>query len=58
MLFNRLADGEIELPDYGIQQTASKALAELKPLRRAFEQKLNEMNLIPAKILAQAFEMN
>lgn len=58
MLFNRLAEGEIELPDYSIQQTASRALAELKPLRRAFEQKLNEINLMPNKILSQAFEIN
>ena len=58
MLFNRLAEGEIELPEYAIQQTASRALAELKPLRRAFEQKLNEINLIPNKILSQALEIN
>jgi type I restriction enzyme S subunit len=58
MLFNRLAEGEITLPEYDIQQTASRALSELKPMRRAVEQKLNEINLIPAKILSQAFEMN
>jgi len=58
MLFNRLAEGEIELPEYDIQQTASRALAELKPMRRAVEQKLNEINLMPTKILTQAFEIN
>lgn len=58
MLFNRLAEGEIELPKYYIQHTASIALAELKTMRRAFEQKLNEINLMPTKILAQAFEKN
>ena len=58
MLFNRLAEGEIELPEYDIQQTASQALAELKPMRRAIEQKLDEINLMPTKILSQAFEMN
>jgi type I restriction enzyme, S subunit len=58
MLFNRLAEGEITLPEYDIQQTASRALSELKPMRRAVEQKLNEIKLIPAKILSQAFEMN
>lgn len=58
MLFNRLAEGEIELPEYAIQQTASKALAELKPMRRAIEQKRDEINLMPTKILFQAFEMN
>jgi len=58
MLFNRLAEGEIDLPEYAIQQTASKALAELRPLRSAFDRKLNELNMIPQKILAQAFEIN
>lgn len=56
MLFNRLADGEIELPDFATQQRASKALAELKPMRRAIEQTLNDINLMPGKILARAFE--
>jgi len=58
MLFNRLAEGQIELPEYDIQQTASRALAKLKPMRRAFEQKLNGINLMPTKILTQTFEMN
>lgn len=57
MLFNRLADGEIELPDFTIQQKASSALAALKPMRQAIESKLNDINLLPRKILAQAFEM-
>jgi type I restriction enzyme S subunit len=57
MLFNRLAAGKIELPDYKEQLRASRALAELKPLRRAVSQSLNEINLMPAKILAQAFAM-
>ncbi len=58
MLFNRLAEGEIDLPDYDIQKTTSRALNELKPMRRVIEQKLNELNLMPSKILAQAFEIN
>lgn len=56
MLFNRLADGEIELPDFSTQEKASLALKELKPLRRTIENKLAEINLLPQKILAQAFE--
>jgi len=55
MLFNRLADGKIKLPAYGIQKMASKALAELKPLRLALQQKLDEINLLPQQILARAF---
>ncbi|AOY59571.1 restriction endonuclease subunit S [Desulfococcus multivorans] len=57
MLFNRLAEGEIELPDFTIQQKASAALAALRPMRQAIESKLNDINLLPQKILAQAFEM-
>src|SRR5262249_3804939 len=33
MLFNRLAEGTIELPDFGMQLKASKALAQIKPMR-------------------------
>lgn len=55
MLFNRLADGKITLPAYGIQKMASQALTELKPMRAALQHKLDEMNLLPQKILARAF---
>jgi len=58
MLFNRLAEGKIELPKYDIQQTASRPLAKLKPMQQAVEHKLNEINLMPTKILTQAFKMN
>jgi type I restriction enzyme, S subunit len=57
MLFNRLAEGEIELPDFTLQQRASAALAALKPMRQAIESKINDINLLPQKILARAFEM-
>ena len=57
MLFNRLAEGNIELPSYTVQVTAAKALAELKPMRSAIEKQLAEINLLPGKILAKAFEI-
>jgi type I restriction enzyme S subunit len=56
MLFNRLAEGEIQLPDFSIQQRASIALKELKSLRQAINKQLREIDLLPQKILAQAFE--
>lgn len=56
MLFNRLAEGSIELPSFAEQENASLALKELRPLRRAIEQQLREINLLPQKILAQVFE--
>jgi type I restriction enzyme S subunit len=57
MLFNRLAEGEIPLPSFADQQRASTALRELKPLKRAIESRLSEIDLLPQTILAQAFEM-
>ena len=57
MLFNRLADGKIDLPSPEAQEKASRALRELKPLQRALKSKLAEIDLLPQKILAQAFEM-
>lgn len=56
MLFNRLSEGEIELPSFAAQQKASAALKELKPLRRAVEHQLAEFDRLPKKILAQVFE--
>ncbi len=57
MLFNRLADGKIDLPSPEAQEKASRALRELKPLQSALKSKLAEIDLLPQKILAQAFEM-
>jgi type I restriction enzyme S subunit len=56
MLFNRLADGEIILPDYPTQQRASTALKELSGMRVKLKQQLDEIGLLPQKILSQAFE--
>lgn len=55
MLFNRLAEGSIALPSFAEQKKASAALKELRPLRRSIEKKLAEIELLPQKILAQAF---
>lgn len=57
MLFNRLAEGEIELPGFTVQQKASAGLASVKPIRRIIESKINDITLLPRKILAQAFEI-
>lgn len=56
MLFNRLAEGEIELPDFPAQERASKALAAIKPMRNAIANQLKELELMPKKLLAQVFE--
>ena len=56
MLFNRLAEGEIELPDYDTQVKASKALAQIKPMRTAIQKQIAELELMPKKLLAQVFD--
>jgi type I restriction enzyme, S subunit len=57
MLYNRLAEGEITLPSFADQQRASRTLRELKPVKKAFESRLSQIDLLPKTILAQAFEM-
>jgi type I restriction enzyme S subunit len=55
MLFNRLAEGEIALPPYPVQQAASRALAELRPMKAAVEARLREIERLPQRLLAQVF---
>jgi len=57
MLFNRLAEGEIELPDYRTQVNASKALAQIKPMRTAIQLQITELEILPRKLLAEIFEI-
>lgn len=56
MLFNRLAEGEIALPPLHVQQAASQALAEIRPLQTQIEQQLREIERLPERLLAQAFQ--
>lgn len=55
MLFNRLAEGKIDLPPYPIQQVASRALAEIRPMKKQVELQLQSIELLPARLLAKAF---
>ncbi len=57
ILFKRLATADIELPSFHIQRAASRALAALKPMQQAIEEKIKEIKLLPQKILDQAFEI-
>lgn len=58
MLFNRLAEGEIALPPYPVQQAASRALAELRPMKTAVEARLREIERLPQRLLAQVFDFD
>jgi type I restriction enzyme, S subunit len=55
MLFNRLAEGEIELPDHCAQVKASKALAKINPMRAAVKKQIAALELLPQKLLAENF---
>lgn len=56
MLFNRLAEGKIAIPSFAVQEQASQALKALAPLKQAIQKRLAEIDLLPQKLLAQAFE--
>lgn len=56
MLFNRLAEGEITLPPYAVQVAASQALADIRPLKTKVEAQLRDIELLPSRLLAQAFD--
>jgi type I restriction enzyme, S subunit len=56
MLFNRLAEGEIELPDFIAQEQASQALAKIKPMQGSIEKQKQDLELMPQKLLVRVFE--
>lgn len=55
MLFNRLAEGTIELPSFTAQQRASSVLRELRPLRSAAT-RLKDIRILRARLLEKAFD--
>lgn len=55
MLFNRLAEGKIELPPYEVQRSVSQQMAQIKPMQAAIESQLNDIELLPSRLLAQVF---
>jgi type I restriction enzyme S subunit len=56
MLFNRLAEGRIDLPDYEVQLKASAALANIKSIKANVKLQMEEINTIPERLLVKAFE--
>jgi len=58
MLFNRLAEGTIELPDFQAQKRASAALSSLKPIQLKLEKQLLEIGKLPNRVLTQAFNLS
>lgn len=56
MLFNRLSEGNIDLPSISEQDKASEMLSNLKQMQVIFYNQLREINNLPNKILAQTFQ--
>lgn len=56
MLFNRLAEGRIHLPEFAVQQRASAALYELRSLKTRTQQQFVDIDSLSRKILSRAFE--
>jgi hypothetical protein len=55
MLFNRLAEGSIDLPPFAVQSRTSGALAALRPLRSQAIARAKELEQLPALLLDRVF---
>jgi type I restriction enzyme S subunit len=55
ILFNRLAAGRIELPDYETQLRASQRMMEVRPVIESITKELEATEVLPASILREAF---
>ena len=56
MLFNRLKEGVIDLPDFEIQSRAADALSQIRPIQKQLESQLLDVEALQPKILSKAFE--
>lgn len=55
ILFNRLATGMIDLPDYETQKQASDRMKHVQPVVEAVAKELQAINALPAALLRRAF---
>lgn len=55
MLFNRLAEGTIDLPAIAEQEKAAEILKNLKQMQTVFYKQMQDITELPNKILAHAF---
>lgn len=55
IMFNRLAVGKIELPDYETQLNASMRMKLIKPIVESINMELAAINALPAALLRRAF---
>jgi type I restriction enzyme, S subunit len=54
ILFNRLAAGKIDIPDYETQLRASSRMEKVKPLVETIAEELQTINDLPSALLCQA----
>ena len=55
ILFNRLAAGKIEIPDYETQLYASTRTKQVRPIVESITKELENINTLPAALLRRAF---
>lgn len=55
MLFTRLAEGHIDLPDYDLQIRASQALKNLRQVRNQLKKQLTDIAILPGRVLSNIF---
>lgn len=55
ILFNRLASGEIEIPDYEAQCCASEQMQQIRPVVGSIRKELETIDALPAAILRRVF---
>jgi type I restriction enzyme, S subunit len=56
MLFNRLAEGNIDLPNYTVQEKAAEALQNLKQVRANLNMQFQEIAALPNRLLSNFFQ--
>lgn len=56
MLFNRLAEGNIELPDFSVQERASEALKNIRHEKANVNKQYSDIMALPNKILSNIFQ--
>jgi len=55
ILFNRLAAGKVEIPDYEIQARTAEQMKRVKPIMESITKELEAINALPASLLRRAF---
>jgi len=55
ILYNRLSDGEIDLPDYNVQKRVTESMRRVRDVIEPLTKELAAINALPAALLRRAF---